>query len=329
MAIQIRSRKKTKKVDFMQFLSGVPARDYVFQRIPYEEQIEQAEKLLREADAVLIGAGAGLSTAAGLSYGGKRFTDNFGEFIEKYGTAMTDMYSAGFYPFPTEEAKWGYWSKHVCLNRIRPDGLPLYREVCELVREKPHFVLTTNVDHQFWKAGFADEEIFATQGDYGEIQCARGCHDKVYDAVGLFLEMDQAREDCKIPSSMVPKCPVCGGNMAMHLRCDQYFVEEEHWHEAAAHYADFLRGHRKEHVVLLELGVGFNTPTIIRFPFEKMVRENERWSLIRLNLDEAVVPESFGGRAVGINEDIARSIQDIKSSMDADRYGKGADCDER
>ena len=179
------------------------------------------------------------------------------------------------------------------------------------------------------KRDFADEEIFATQGDYGEIQCARGCHDKVYDAVGLFLEMDQAREDCKIPSSMVPKCPVCGGNMAMHLRCDQYFVEEEHWHEAAAHYADFLRGHRKEHVVLLELGVGFNTPTIIRFPFEKMVRENERWSLIRLNLDEAVVPESFGGRAVGINEDIARSIQDIKSSMDADRYGKGADCDER
>ena len=329
MAIQIRSRKKTKKVDFMQFLSGVPARDYVFQRTPYEEQIKEAAKLLREADAVIIGAGAGLSTAAGLSYGGKRFTDNFGEFIEKYGTAMTDMYSAGFYPFPTEEAKWGYWSKHVCLNRIRPDGLPLYRTVYELVREKPHFVLTTNVDHQFWKTGFADEEIFATQGDYGEIQCARGCHDKVYDAVGLFLEMDQAREECMIPSSMVPKCPVCGGNMAMHLRCDQYFVEEEHWHEAASRYADFLKEHRKEHVVLLELGVGFNTPTIIRFPFEKMVGENERWSLIRLNLDEAVVPDSFGGRAVGINEDIARSIQDIKSSMEADRYGKGADCDAR
>ena len=179
------------------------------------------------------------------------------------------------------------------------------------------------------KRDFADEEIFATQGDYGEIQCARGCHDKVYDAVGLFLEMDQAREECMIPSSMVPKCPVCGGNMAMHLRCDQYFVEEEHWHETASRYADFLKEHRKEHVVLLELGVGFNTPTIIRFPFEKMVGENERWSLIRLNLDEAVVPDSFGGRAVGINEDIARSIQDIKDSMEADRYGKGADCDAR
>lgn len=317
MAIQILNRKKAKKVDFMQFLSGVPARDYVFQRTPYEDQVKEAAELLKAADAVLIGAGAGLSTAAGMNYGGKRFTDNFGEFIEKYGSAMTDMYSAGFYPFPTEEEKWGYWSKHACLNRIWPDALPLYREVCDLVKDTPHFVLTTNVDHQFWKAGFADEDIFATQGDYGEIQCARGCHDKVYDAVDLFLEMDQEREDCKIPSSLVPKCPVCGGNMAMHLRCDQYFVEEEHWHEAAARYADFLKANRNKRVALLELGVGFNTPTIIRFPFEKMVRENEKWSLIRLNLDEAVVPESLGRRAVGINEDIARSIKDISSCIGA------------
>lgn len=135
----------------------------------------------------------------------------------------------------------------------------------------------------------------------------------MYDAVDLFLEMDQAREDCKIPFSMLPKCPVCGGNMAMHLRCDQYFVEEEHWHEAAARYADFMKANQNKCVVLLELGVGFNTPTIIRFPFEKMVREEGKWSLIRLNLDEAVVPESFGRRAVGINEDIARSIEDISS----------------
>ena len=151
MAIQILNRKKAKKVDFMQFLSGVPARDYVFQRTPYEEQVKEAAELLKAADAVLIGAGAGLSTAAGMNYGGKRFTDNFGEFIEKYGSAMTDMYSAGFYPFPTEEEKWGYWSKHVCLNRIWPDALPLYREVCDLVKDTPHFVLTTNVDHSSGK----------------------------------------------------------------------------------------------------------------------------------------------------------------------------------
>ena len=318
MAIQLFSRKKKEdKVDFMQFLSGVPARDYVFQQTPYDEQVREAAELLENADAVIIGAGAGLSTAAGLNYGGKRFTDNFGDFIEKYGPAMTDMYSAGFYPFPTEEEKWGYWSKHACLNRIEPGALPLYRSVYDLVKEVPHFVLTTNVDHQFWKAGFQDGEIFATQGDYGEIQCEKGCHSKVYDAIDLFLQMDRVREDCQIPSALVPKCPVCGGNMAMHLRCDQYFVEDEHWNEAAARYAAFLKQHRKERVVLLELGVGFNTPTIIRFPFEKMVREEKKWSLIRLNLEEAVVPDSFGRRAVGINEDIARSIEDIKRAGNA------------
>ena len=155
MAIQILSReKKSKKVDFSQFLNGVPARDYVFQSAPYEQQIREAAQLLERAEAVLIGAGAGLSTAAGLNYGGKRFTDNFREFIEKYGSAyMTDMYSAGFYPFPSEEAKWGYWSKHAWLNRVEPPAMPLYQTVFELVKEKPHFVLTTNVDHQFWKQG--------------------------------------------------------------------------------------------------------------------------------------------------------------------------------
>lgn len=224
---------------------------------------------------------------------------------------MKDMYSAGFYPFPTEEAKWGYWSKHAYLNRILPDALPLYRSVYELVKERPHFVLTTNVDHQFWKAGFADEDIFATQGDYGKIQCQKGCHPKTYDAVDMFVQMNQSRRDCLIPSYMVPRCPVCGGNMAMHLRCDQYFVEDEHWHQAAERYASFLEKHGKDRVALLELGVGFNTPTIIRFPFEQMVRRNENGSLIRLNLEENFVPESFGRRAVGIGSDIAKSVDDI------------------
>ena len=290
MAIQILSReKKSKKVDFSQFLNGVPARDYVFQSAPYEQQIREAAQLLERADAVLIGAGAGLSTAAGLNYGGKRFTDNFREFIEKYGSAyMTDMYSAGFYPFPSEEAKWGYWSKHAWLNRVEPPAMPLY------------------------------QNIFATQGDYGEIQCARGCHDKVYDGTGLFHRMNLARKDCLVPTELVPRCPVCGGKMAMHLRCDQYFVEDEHWNEAAARYGAFLKEHKTDKVVLLELGVGFNTPTIIRFPFEQMVRENRDWALIRLNLDEAVVPESFGSRAVGINDDIARSLEDIRREAGAE-----------
>lgn len=322
MAIHIRGGKKnTEKVDFNQLLSGISAEDYVFQEAAYEEQVRAAAELLSEADAVVIGAGAGLSAAAGLTYSGKRFTDNFGEFIEKYGSMyMRDMYSSGFYPFPTEEAKWGYWSKHAYLNRIEPDALPLYQSVHELVRGLPYFVLTTNVDHQFWKAGFADENIFATQGDYGKIQCQKGCHAKTYDAVDMFVQMHQSRKDCFIPSYMVPKCPVCGGNMAMHLRCDQYFVEDEHWHEAAGRYASFLEEHGKDRVVLLELGVGFNTPTIIRFPFEQMVHRNKNWSLIRLNLDEAFVPESFGKRAVGIGADIAKSVCDITKGVE--KHGK-------
>lgn len=303
-------------INFNGFLYGTPAEDYVFQKLTYEEQIERAANAINRAEVVLIGAGAGLSTAAGLSYGGKRFTDNFGEFIEKYGEMyMRDMYSAGFYPFPTEEAKWGYWSKHAWLNRIEPEGLPLYQEVYRLVRDKAHFVLTTNVDHQFWKAGFSDKDIFATQGDYGLIQCEKGCHDKTYDAVKLFGQMNQARKDCLVPSYMVPKCPVCSGNMAMHLRCDQYFVEDKHWHEAAGRYETFLKENQNKSMVLLELGVGFNTPVIIRFPFEKMMREQKNWTLIRLNLEEAVVPESFGDRAIGINQDIAKSIVDIANKI--------------
>lgn len=306
----------TKKMDFRTFLNGIPADDYVFQNTPYEEQIGQAAEMFEQAEAVIVGAGAGLSTAAGLAYGGKRFTDNFGEFIEKYGSMyMKDMYSAGFYPFPTEEAKWGYWSKHVWLNRIVPDALPLYQALYRLVKEKPHFVLTTNVDHQFWKAGFSDENIFATQGDYGRIQCKKGCHPKTYDAIDMFRQMNQARKDCLVPSCMVPKCPVCGGDMTMYLRCDSYFVEDEHWNQAAARYASFLKAHKRDKVVLLELGVGFNTPTIIRFPFEQMIRSHANWSLIRFNMEEAIVPESFGKRAVGINKDIAESMKDISERV--------------
>lgn len=303
---------RKEKMDLTQFLCGVPAKDYIFQNTSYKEQIESAVKLIKASDIILVGAGAGASAAAGLTYSGERFTENFGEFIKKYGTMyMTDMYAAGFYPFPSQEAKWGYWSKHSMINRFLPPALPLYKQLFELVKDKDYFVLTTNVDHQFQKAGFDKNRIFATQGDYGNIQCEKGCHQKIYDAEKLFFQMDQARKDCLIPSYMVPKCLVCGGNMAMHLRCDQYFVEDENWHEAAGRYVDFVENIGVKKGVLLELGVGFNTPTIIRFPFENMVRKNNNLSLIRLNLNEAVVPESFGNRAIGINADMASSVSDI------------------
>lgn len=309
--------KKIRKghADWRNFLCNTPARDYVFQKDAYEDQIDRAAKNIRNTDCVIIGAGAGASTAAGIQYGGKRFTDNFAEFIKKYGEYyMTDMYAAGFYPYPSEEAKWGYWSKHALMNRFDPPALPLYTELYDIVKNKEYFVLTTNVDHQFYKAGFDEKRIFATQGDYGKIQCQKACHSKTYDAKDLFRKMDKARRDCLIPSELVPKCPVCGGNMAMNLRCDNYFVEDEAWHEAADRYAGFLEQHKDKKVVLLELGVGFNTPIIIRFPFEKMVRENSSYSLIRLNMDEAVVPESFGERAIGIGGDMAKAITDIRGA---------------
>ena len=309
--------KKIRKghADWRNFLCSTPARDYVFQKDAYEDQIDRAAKNIRNTDCVIIGAGAGASTAAGIQYGGKRFTDNFAEFIKKYGEYyMTDMYAAGFYPYPSEEAKWGYWSKHALMNRFDPPALPLYTELYDIVKNKEYFVLTTNVDHQFYKAGFDEKRIFATQGDYGKIQCQKACHPKTYDAKDLFRKMDKARRDCLIPSELVPKCPVCGGNMAMNLRCDNYFVEDEAWHEAADRYAGFLEQHKDKKVVLLELGVGFNTPIIIRFPFEKMVRENSSYSLIRLNMDEAVVPESFGERAIGIGGDMAKAITDIRGA---------------
>lgn len=277
-----------------------------------ENQIIRASILLKEAEVVLIGAGAGASAAAGLAYSGERFTSNFSEFIEKYGSRyMTDMYTAGFYPFPTQEAKWGYWSMHSMINRFLPPAMPLYNQLYEMVKEKDYFVLTTNVDHQFQKAGFETDRIFAAQGDYGNIQCEKGCHPKIYDAEDLFYEMHQARRGCLVPSYMVPKCPVCGGNMTMNLRSDQYFVEDENWHKAAGKYKDFLKKLENKKGVLLELGVGFNTPTIIRFPFEKMVWENKNLSLIRLNMNEAAVPESLGSRAMGIGGDMAQVIADL------------------
>lgn len=307
------------KITFQNFLSGMPARDYIFQQMPYEEQLLKAAEMIKEADYVLMGAGAGLSTAAGAVYGGKWFQENFKEFQEKYGNGpyMQDMYSAGFYPYPDEESFWGYWSKQAKLAGIELDVTPLYKELLRLLRDKQTFCLSTNADGQFEKVGYNKEQIFCTQGDYFHIQCAKGCHQKTYNAVKLFHQMDQARKDCKIPTYMVPKCPQCGGPMNMNLRCDQYFVQDEAWYEAEKRFGDFLTKalNSKKNLLLLELGVGFNTPTIIRFPFEKLTRENKQVTLLRLNLTEAVIPQSLENKAIGINKDIKQTIIDLASLL--------------
>lgn len=302
-----------RKITFESFLCGTPARDYIFQDAAYDKQVKDAAKMIRNADYVLIGAGAGMSTAAGAQYGGKFFEENFGEFQKKYGNGpyMQDMYSAGFYPFPDEESYWGYWSRQALLAGITLDVTPLHKLLLDGVSDKKVFVLSTNADAQFIKAGLPGEKIFCTQGDYFHIQCGRGCHGKTYDAVELFHQMDQERRDCKIPTDMVPKCPVCGGPMDMNLRKDNFFVQDDAWYAAEERFSDYLSEAIDKKLVLLELGVGFNTPTIIRFPFEKLVREHDHISLIRLNLEQAVVPESFGNRAVGIHADLKESIKDI------------------
>lgn len=301
------------RITFQSFLCGTPANDYIFQKTDYNTQIQEATQMLADADYVLIGAGAGMSAAAGAQYGGRFFEENFADFQKKYGKNqyMQDMYSAGFYPYPDEESYWGYWSRQALLGGINLDITPLHKVLLDTLSSKNIFVLSTNADGQFVKAGLPEDKIFCTQGDYFHIQCQKGCHSHTYDAVKLFRQMDQARKDCRIPTYMVPKCPVCGGPMDMNLRKDGYFVQDEAWYKAESRFADFLSESVSQKLVLLELGVGFNTPTIIRFPFEKLVREHKNICLIRLNLEQAVVPESFGKRAVGINADIADSIRDI------------------
>lgn len=311
------NRNAKKKTRFSDFLSGEYARDYINQTTPYAEQIERAAKLIYKADYVLLGAGAGMSTAAGAEYGGKFFEENFAEFQAVYGKGpyMQDMYSAGFYPFPDQESKWGLWSHLALLAGADLDVTPLHKTLLEALKGKKLFLLSTNADHQFEKAGLPVEQIFQTQGSYKLIQCKRGCHNRTYNAVELFRQMEQARENGKIPSELVPKCPVCGGDMAMNLRVDNYFVEDENWHAAEERFSRFLSECTNAKTILLELGVGFNTPMIIRFPFERLTRQHENMSLVRLSRSKAMVPASLGDRAVGINADMAQSIMDIAAKL--------------
>lgn len=268
----------------------------------FSDRINKLRSLFDEAECILIGGGSGLSSAAGLTYSGERFTENFGDFIRRY--SLTDMYSAGFYPFRTQEEKWAYWSRHILLNRLLPPALPLYRRLFELVKDKDYFVVTTNVDAQFYKAGFSPERSFAVQGDYGKLQCAKGCHDGLYDNEDLVRKMTAEQKDCRIPSALIPKCPVCGGEMEVNIRKDAYFVQDKAWYEAERRYELFCREARDRKLLLLELGVGYNTPTIIRFPFEAMTYKNKDAILVRVNAKyPGAIPEN-AKKTLSFAEDI-------------------------
>lgn len=265
--------------------------------------IENIKKLIDKSEYILIGAGAGLSTSAGIEYSGKRFEDNFKDFIEKY--HFTDMYTSGFYDFETQEEKWAYWAKHMYINDIGMKATDLYKEILELVKNKKYFVITTNVDDQFYKAGFDKNRIFATQGSYAYIQCSYACHNKIYNATDMVKEMVENIRDCKIPSELVPKCPVCGENMEVNLRKDAYFVQDDNWYRQDERYGEFLDNTKDKKVLLLELGVGFNTPGIIRLPFEQMVYNNNEWNLVRINKDNTSTFFDIEDKIIKIKDDIS------------------------
>ena len=269
----------------------------------------ELRQALDRAETVVIGAGAGLSVSAGFTYSGERFQENFGDFAQKYG--IRDMYSGGFYPFPSPEERWAWWSRMVLLNRYQPAPKPVYRDLLELAGQKDYFVLTTNVDHQFQLAGFDKKRLFYTQGDYGLWQCARPCHQRTYDNEEAVRRMAAEQQGMKIPPELIPRCPVCGGPMAMNLRSDDTFVQDEGWHAAASRYTDFIRRHEDGPVLFLELGVGYNTPGIIKFPFWQMTARNPQAVYACVNAGEAACPEEIRGRSVCINGDIGQLVKEL------------------
>lgn len=249
----------------------------------------EAARLLRAADKIIIGAGAGLSASAGFAYSGGRFYAHFADFAEKYG--IEDMYSGGFYPFATLNEFWAWWSRSILLNRYDcPVGEP-YKQLLKLVRGKDYFVLTTNVDHQFQRAGFEKRRLFYTQGDYGLFQCSKPCHAQTYDNEDAVRRMAAEQRDMKVPDGLIPRCPRCGRPMTCNLRVDDAFVEDAGWHAAARRYAEFVGRCGSKGTVLLELGVGGNTPSVIKFPFWRMAREGAKY--VCINRGEAFVPEEI------------------------------------
>lgn len=275
----------------------------------YKLRINKMKQLLKEADCILIGAGSGLSTAAGLKYSGENFQKNYKEFIQKY--HFEDLYSASFYEFKTQEEKWAFFSKMILLNRY-DKPLTLYKELYDIVKDKNYFVITTNVDGQFEISGFDKEKIFAVQGDYKYLQCENACHNKLYDNSEIVKKWTANMKECKIPSELVMKCPVCGGNMDMNLRKDDKFVQDENWYKQLKAYKSFLKEMKNKNVVLLEIGVGFNTPGIIRFPFEKMTMENSKTRLIRINKDYLKCFLDIEDKTITFNEEVKQILDDLK-----------------
>lgn len=290
----------------------------------YEDKLSDIKELTANADAIVIGAGAGLSTSAGFAYSGERFDKYFSDFKERY--KFTDMYSGGFYPYETLEEHWAFWSRYIYINRYMDAPKPVYDNLYELVKDKDYFVITTNVDHCFQKAGFDKHRLYYTQGDYGLFQCSEPCHKKTYDNEDIIRKMVMAqgyefKEDVSlylpegrnlkltVPSELVPYCPECGKPMSMNLRADNTFVEDEGWHVAAKRYEQFLERHKNLNIVFIELGIGYNTPVIIKYPFWQMTDKWQHAHYICLNYGQAYAPDEIKDKSVCVNKDIDEVIR--------------------
>ena len=276
------------------------------------EQLERLKAALQDCDAVVIGAGSGLSTAAGFTYTGERFEKYFSDFAAKYG--IKDMYSGGFYPFPTQEEFWAYWSRYIYSNRYTDAPKPVYENLLQLVADKDYFVITTNVDHCFQKAGFDKRRLFYTQGDYGLFQCSEPCCQETFDNESVIRQMIERQENMKIPTELLPTCPHCGKPMTMNLRCDDTFVEDDGWHRAAERYENFLRTRAGGKILFLELGVGYNTPVIIKYPFWQMTAKNPNATYVCINQGQAVCPQEIERQSVCIHADIGQVLQSLSDA---------------
>ena len=274
--------------------------------------MERLKAALQDCDAVVIGAGSGLSTAAGFTYTGERFEKYFSDFAAKYG--IQDMYSGGFFPFATPEEHWAYWSRYIFINRYQDAPKPVYDDLLKLVQDKDYFVITTNVDHCFQKAGFDKKRLFYTQGDYGLFQCSEPCCQETFDNEAVILEMVKRQEDMKIPSELLPVCPHCGKPLTMNLRSNDTFVEDEGWHRAAERYENFLRTREGQEILFLELGVGYNTPVIIKYPFWQMTAKNPNAIYACINQGQAVCPQEIEQRSICMNADIGQVLQSLSDA---------------
>ena len=278
----------------------------------FSDNIEKLKEKFHTADAVVIGAGAGLSAAAGFTYSGERFEKYFSDFRKKYG--FEDMYSGGFYPYQTPEEHWAYWSRYIFVNRYQDAPKPVYENLLKLVADKDYFVITTNVDHCFQKAGFDKKRLFYTQGDYGLFQCSEPCCQETFDNEEVIREMAERQKDMKIPTELLPVCPHCGKPLTMNLRSDDRFVEDEGWHRAAERYENFLRTRAGGKILFLELGVGYNTPVIIKYPFWQMTAKNPNATYVCINQGQAVCPQEIERQSVCINADIGQVLQSLSDA---------------